>query len=153
MMKPLALLLLIFVFAGCARPFPPQTEVTPDMVKGEEYVGLVRNCSDCAISIPSDNSGGTLIVPSQSYIEYTTWTKNFTIEGYLNGKRVFCQKIIAKPKQFTFMCKSYDFVAEISITPEYLGGIAPCSPEYICPPEPECPPIKKKPRRKSECVS
>jgi hypothetical protein len=152
-MKPLALLLfLATMFSGCTDYYPPRSEVTPDMLKGEEYVGLIRNCTDRPISVPSENSGATLIVPAHSFIAYTAWTKDFTLEGYLDVKKVFCKKIFASPKQFTYMCKQYDFMAEIGVSPNYLGVIAPSS---VCPPEPVCPPeeksIKKK-RRVKECT-
>jgi hypothetical protein len=152
-MKPLVLfLVLAILLPGCTTPYPPQTEITPDMVRGEEYVGLIRNCTDCPISVPSENSGATLIVPPQSFIEYTTWTKDFDLTGYLNGKMVFCKRITARPRQFTHMCKSYDFMAEIGMPIDNFGEIAPpvCPPEPICPPEDR--PIKKK-RRVQKCVS
>jgi hypothetical protein len=153
-MKRYALLLFLAAFlSSCSAYSPPRTEITPDMLRGEQYVGLIRNGTDCPISVPSENSAATLIVPAQSFIEYTTWTKDFDLEGYQNGKKIFCKRITASPRRFTHMCKSYDFMAEIGMPIDNIGEIAPppvCPPEPICPPEDR--PIKKK-RRVKKCLS
>lgn len=125
-MKSLALFVVLAVLAaGCATPYPPRTEVTPDMLQGERYVGLIRNNTDFPISVPSDNSAAALIVPPQGQVEYVIWTKETNLEGYLEGRRVFCSKITARPRAYTQMCQAYDFMAEIYLPGESLTEIAP----------------------------
>ncbi len=125
-MKSLALFLLLAILvSGCSTGYPPRTEVTPDMLLGERYVGLIRNNTDFAISVPSDNSAAAIIVPPQGQTEYVIWTKETNLEGYLDGRRVFCSRITARPKAYTHMCQAYDFVAEIYLPGESLTEVAP----------------------------
>ncbi len=67
--------------------------------------------------MPSLNSGGTLMIPARGWIEYVAYTKNFDLTVYADGKPFYCLKICADPKQYQYMCKNYDFMAEI-VKPE-----------------------------------
>jgi hypothetical protein len=77
------------------------------------YIGVIQNKTDHDISIPSLNSSATLIVPARGWIEFTAWAPNFELIGYLNGKPLCCQNIQVNPDSYQFMCKAYDFNAEI----------------------------------------
>jgi len=97
-------LVLVMSWAGAtgagAQPFAP-------------YTGVIKNCTRHSISIPSANSAATLIVPPGGFIEYVAWNPEFQLMGYLGGRPYYCQNIRVIPKNYQFMCKSYDFLAEI----------------------------------------
>jgi hypothetical protein len=101
------------------------------------YVGLIRNFSDASISIPSQDSDATLILPARGQMEYTVWKPNFDIFGYMEGKQVYYKNIRIEPKKkFTFFGRTYDFLAEVCPdihTPMIIPQQCPPS----CPPEPE----------------
>jgi len=84
------------------------------------YTGVIQNHSRHCISIPSANSGATLIVPPGGFIEYVAWNPEFQLIGYSAGRPYYCQIIRVAPKNYQFMCKSYDFLAEIR--PEEAPG-------------------------------
>ena len=69
------------------------------------------------MSIPSENSDATLVVPPHSWIEYTIWTRQADVTAYHNGKPFYCLNLVANPQEYPFMCKKYDFMAEI-VKPE-----------------------------------
>ena len=73
------------------------------------------------MSIPSENSDATLVIPPHGWIEYTIWTHNADVTAYRDGKPFYCLKLSAHPKQYPFMCKKYDFMAEI-VKPEPAAG-------------------------------
>ncbi len=77
------------------------------------YTGVINNTTSHAITFYSKNSGATLIVPARSWMEYVTWVPEFRMIGYLNGEPYYCENIAVTPDQVQFMCKSYDFMAEI----------------------------------------
>jgi hypothetical protein len=77
------------------------------------YTGVIQNKTKYDISFPSGNSDATLIVPARSSMEYQTWYPSFDLIGYVDGKPYYCQKINVNPKNYQFMCKNYDFMAEI----------------------------------------
>ena len=52
-------------------------------------------------------------IPPHGWIEYVAYTKNFDLTIYADGKPFYCLKICADPKQYQYMCKNYDFLAEI----------------------------------------
>ncbi len=41
--------------------------------------------------------------------------------AYHDGKPFYCLKLFADPSEYPFMCKKYDFMAEI-VKPERGGG-------------------------------
>ena len=67
--------------------------------------------------MPSLNSGATLQIPPHGWIEYIAYTKNFDVTVYSDGKPFYCLKICVDPKNYQYMCKQYDFMAEI-VKPE-----------------------------------
>jgi hypothetical protein len=93
-------------------PFPQNL-----MKTGRSYTGIIKNKTRYAVSLPSKNSDATLTIPPYSWIEYTAWTKKFNVTAYHNGKPFYCLSINAHFKEYPFMCKKYDFIAEI-VKPE-----------------------------------
>jgi hypothetical protein len=84
---------------------------------GVAYTGIIKNKTRYEVSIPSENSGATLVVPPNSWIEYTIWTHKADVTAYRDGKPFYCLKLAAHPHEYPFMCKKYDFMAEI-VKPE-----------------------------------
>jgi hypothetical protein len=95
-------------------PRPPGTLALQD---GFPYTGIIKNNTGCEVSIPSENSDATLVIPAHSWIEYTMWTRSTEVTAYHNGKPFYCLKLFANPCQYPFICKKYDFMAEI-VKPE-----------------------------------
>jgi hypothetical protein len=93
-----------------SRTVPP---AMPEVQDGVPYTGVIQNKTSCEVSIPSDNSDTTLVIPPHGWIEYTIWTHRFDVAAYYNGDPFYCLKLIARPKAYTFKCKKYDFMAEI----------------------------------------
>ncbi len=83
----------------------------------QKYTGVIKNKTNHEVNIPSSNSQGTLTIPPQGWIEYISWTRNFDLTVYSEGRPFYCLKIYAKPKNYEYMCSRYDFIAEI-IRPE-----------------------------------
>lgn len=100
------LLLAVSGVTQAALEPSPQEAIPP-------YTGVIKNKTNYDISFVSENSGGTLIVPARGWIEYTVWKPDVNLIGYLNGKPYFCEKVGVNPQSYPFMCKKYDFVAEI----------------------------------------
>jgi len=83
-----------------------------------QYVGVIKNKTGYDLSVPSRNSGATLIIPARGFIEYISYEKDFDVTVYRDGKPFYCLKIIAHPREYAYMCKNdYDFLAEI-VKPE-----------------------------------
>uniref|UniRef100_A0A7V4G7E9 Uncharacterized protein n=1 Tax=Desulfobacca acetoxidans TaxID=60893 RepID=A0A7V4G7E9_9BACT len=80
------------------------------------FTGIIKNNTLYELSVPSYNSLGTLIVPPRGWIEYVVWDDHVDLIPYRDGRPIpwGCQKIKVKPKAYPFMCKNYDFVAEIT---------------------------------------
>ena len=78
------------------------------------YVGIIKNNTKNAVSVPSENSLATLIVPARGWIEFVVWDPKFDFIAYLEGKPYRCQKVVVTPDAFPYMCKNYDFVVEIN---------------------------------------
>jgi hypothetical protein len=89
----------------------------PELEPLPPYVGVIKNNCYHEISVPSENSLATLIVPAQGWIEFVVWDPKFDLIPYREGKPFSCQKVTVNPDAFPFMCKNYDFMVEI------------CSPE------------------------
>jgi hypothetical protein len=77
------------------------------------FTGIIKNKTRYDVSVPSMNSGATLVIPAYSWIEYTAWNQKFDVTVYRHGKPFYCLKIAAHPKNYQFMCSKYDFIAEI----------------------------------------
>jgi hypothetical protein len=87
--------------------------VTTEILDGVAYTGIIKNKTKYEVSIPSENSDATLVVPPHSWIEYTIWTHQADVTAYFDGKPFYCLKLSAHPQEYPFMCKKYDFMAEI----------------------------------------
>jgi len=81
--------------------------------KPRKYTGIIKNKTKREVSVPSGNSGSTLVIPANSWVEYTSWKRRFALTAYYDGKPFYCLKISAHPKNYAFMCQQYDFIAEI----------------------------------------
>ncbi|MBU4231156.1 MAG: hypothetical protein KKD99_08235 [Proteobacteria bacterium] len=85
------------------------------------YTGIIKNKTRYEVSLPSENSDGTLVIPPHSWIEYTMWTRRANVTAYHDGKPFYCLKLYADPREYPFMCEKYDFMAEI-VKPEPAAG-------------------------------
>ncbi|MFZ5450340.1 MAG: hypothetical protein ACOZF2_00495 [Thermodesulfobacteriota bacterium] len=81
--------------------------------RARRYTGIIKNKTDYEVSVPAGDSGGTLIIPAQGFIEYTAWARRFDLTAYHDGKPFYCMKIFANPRAYPYMCKNYDFLIEI----------------------------------------
>ncbi|MGA8571303.1 MAG: hypothetical protein ACLP7A_03205 [Desulfobaccales bacterium] len=92
-------------------PFTP--EAAGQYERPREYTGIIKNKSNCDVSLYSRNSDATLIIPAHSWIEYSAWVRHFPVTAYCEGKPFYCLNICANPNSYPFMCKNYDFMVEI----------------------------------------
>ncbi|MGA7576650.1 MAG: hypothetical protein WBW52_00710 [Desulfobaccales bacterium] len=103
--------------------FPPQAAAEPAAINPyvpgaqqgwpRQYTGIIKNKSNCDVSLYSRNSDATLIIPAHSWIEYSAWVPHFPVTAYCDGKPFYCLNICANPSAYPFMCKKYDFMVEI----------------------------------------
>ena len=117
-MRILALIMgIMLVAAGGAAAIDTPRQVGPpavsELLDGVPYTGIIKNNTRYEVSIPSENSDGTLVIPPHGWIEYTIWTHNVDVTAYHDGKPFYCLKLSARPQGYPFMCKKYDFMAEI----------------------------------------
>ena len=92
-----------------------------DNERARRYTGIIKNKTRYEVSIPSESSDATLMIPPHSFIEYTMWTRRANVTVYHDGKPFYCLKLLADPNEFPFMCSKYDFMAEI-VKPEPAAG-------------------------------
>lgn len=95
---------------------PELDEIAPfsTRAKGKRaYTGVIRNMTNHELSVPSQNSQATLIIPPKGWIEYTAWEPMVIFSPYLGGQPYRCFRIKPKVKAYEFMCKNYDFMAII----------------------------------------
>jgi hypothetical protein len=85
------------------------------------YTGIIKNKTGREVSVPSENSDATLVIPPHGWIEYTIWTRRANVTAYHDGKPFYCLKLNAQPREYPFMCSNYDFMAEI-VKAEPAGG-------------------------------
>ena len=45
------------------------------------YTGIIKNKTRYEVSVPSENSDATLVIPANSWIEYTIWTRRTDGDG------------------------------------------------------------------------
>jgi hypothetical protein len=95
-------------------PFPASLK---NRREARAYTGIIKNKTAYEVSIPSQNSDATLLIPPHGWIEYTIWTQRSDVTAYHNGKPFYCLNIFAQPHEYPFMCSKYDFMAEI-VKPE-----------------------------------
>jgi hypothetical protein len=85
----------------------------PPIQPAKKYTGIIKNNTRVEVSIPSRNSDTTIIIPAHSWVEYTAWNSFFNLTVYHNGTPFYCLNIHASLQNYPFMCKKYDFIAEI----------------------------------------
>jgi hypothetical protein len=112
----LASMVALLVVTGAHAQAPGPLPLPP-------YTGVIKNNSSHDISIPSENSLATLIVPARGWIEFVVWDPKFQLIPYLDGQPYGCQKVRVQPQAFPYMCKNYDFLVEIM-------GPVPAKKEY-----------------------
>ena len=117
-MRILALIIgIMLVAAGGAAAIDTPRQAGPpatlELLDGIPYTGIIQNKTRYEVSIPSDNSGATLVIPPYGWIEYTIWTHQYDVAAYHDGDPFYCLKLIANPQAYAFKCKKYDFMAEI----------------------------------------
>jgi len=110
--------LLMFVISLTATMESAASDPTPP------YIGIIKNKTRHDVSIPSGNSGATLVVPAQGWIEYIAWSPMIPLDAYYNGKPIWCDNVSVTPGKYQYMCKKYDFMAEI-VKPEPVGKSKP----------------------------
>lgn len=91
-------------------PVPPESM---RLTRGKKYTGIIKNNTRYQVSVPSLNSQGTLTIPPFGWIEYISWRKDFDLTVYSDGQPFYCLNISADPRNYQYMCKCYDFIAEI----------------------------------------
>ena len=116
-------------------PFPANLR---DNETARRYTGIIKNKTRYEVSVPSENSDATLVIPANSWIEYTVWTRRTEVTAYHDGKPFYCLKLMANPSEYPFMCKKYDFMAEI-VKPEPPGKYKPMKKrKYRVKKQPKC---------------
>jgi hypothetical protein len=153
--KYLGILGVFLSLCGCCHP----DLVSNEELRGQDihpYKGLLRNFSNVDISIPSQDSSATLILPAGGQMEYTVWKPNFDIRGYVERTQVYYKNITIGPKtKYTFFGNTYDFLAEVCPelpAPRILPQQCPLPPQPLCLPEPEPTPKFKPKQRKARAV-
>jgi hypothetical protein len=91
----------------------PAPAVVMQHERPQLYTGIIKNKSNCDVSLYSRNSDATLIIPAHGWIEYQAWVRHFPLTAYCDGKPFYCFNINANPSAYPFMCKKYDFMVEI----------------------------------------
>jgi hypothetical protein len=91
-------------------PSPPPSMMVQ---RGRKYTGVIKNNTRHQVSVPSLNSQGTLTIRPFGWIEYVSWKKDFELTVYSEGQPFYCLSISADPRNYQYMCKCYDFIAEI----------------------------------------
>ncbi|MHB9072193.1 MAG: hypothetical protein ACYC6G_01580 [Desulfobaccales bacterium] len=86
---------------------------TPPIQPAKKYTGIIKNNTRYEVSIPSHNSSATITIPAYGWVEYTAWNSFFNVTVYHDGKPFYCLNIHAHLQNYPFMCKKYDFIAEI----------------------------------------
>ena len=90
------------------------TAESPGVEQLPPYIGVIKNNSKHDLSVKSENSLATIIVPARNWIEFVVWDPKFDFIAYNEGEPFWCQKITVTPDAFPFKCKNYDFIVEIN---------------------------------------
>jgi hypothetical protein len=119
-------IIMVSASVGFALDHPGEAGLAamPEVLDGYPYTGIIKNRTRYQVSIPSDNSDATLVIPPYGWIKYTIWTHKFDVAAYHNGDPFYCLKLVAHPQQYTFKCEKYDFMAEI-VKPEPVRRYKP----------------------------
>jgi hypothetical protein len=116
-------------------PFPASLRTQET---ARRYTGIIKNKTNYEVSLPSENSDATLVIPPHSWIEYTMWTRRAKVTAYHDGKPFYCLALYADPSEYPFMCGKYDFMAEI-VKPEPSGKYKPMKKrKYRVKKQPKC---------------
>jgi hypothetical protein len=115
------MLVAVGVAAAADTPSQGAAPAVSEVEDGVAYTGIIKNKTRYEVSIPSENSDATLVIPPHSWITYTIWTHQADVTAYRNGKPFYCLKLTAHPQQYFHMCSKYDFMAEI-VKPEPAVG-------------------------------
>jgi len=118
-MRIIALIIVVILVSPgfVAAVDPPDLADLPAASESQEvrpYIGIIKNKTRNEVSIPSENSDATLLIPPNGWIEFTTWTQHSGVTAYHNGNPFYCLNIFAHPQEYSFMCKKYDFMVEIT---------------------------------------
>ena len=73
------------------------------------YTGIIKNKTGYEVSVPSENSDATLIIPPHSWIEYTMWTRRAEVTAYHDGKPFYCLKLVADPQRISLYVQQIRF--------------------------------------------
>ncbi len=98
------------------RDFPYPSNIKR-RAPARRYTGIIKNKTRYEVSMPSENSDATLVIPPHSWIEYTMWTRACRRDGISRRQAVLLPNLLANPREYPFMCSKYDFMAEI-VKPE-----------------------------------
>jgi hypothetical protein len=108
---------LIFNPYEVESALPEQRELpAPVALKKErarKYTGIIKNKTRHDVSVPSGESGATVVIPAKGFIEYSSWKQRFDLTAYYEGKPFYCLKIYANPREYAYACGKYDFIVEI----------------------------------------
>jgi len=99
-----------------ARDLPQPQNIKPTGPP-RKYTGIIKNKTAYEVTVPSGNSGGTIIIPARGWTEYISYERRFLLTAYHDGKPFYCMSIKADPRTYAFMCDKYDFKVEI-VKPE-----------------------------------
>jgi len=95
----------------------PATPIVDRAGPARKYTGIIKNKTRYEVSVPSGNSGATLIIPARGWIEYTSYARHFDLTAYHAGRPFYCMNITASVGDYPYMCDRYDFMVEI-VKPE-----------------------------------
>jgi len=98
------------------RDLPQPANINPSGPP-RKYTGIIKNKTAYEVSVPSENSGGVVIIPARGWTEFVSYERRFSLTAYHDGKPFYCMNIKADPRTYAFMCDKYDFVVEI-VKPE-----------------------------------
>ena len=106
----------LLVSPGWVAAFEPVGQTAPAYeMEAHPYTGIIKNETRYEVSIPSENSEATLIIPPHSWIQYTIWGQRAKVTAYQRGRPFYCLNIFAHPQEYPFMCQKYDFITEIRL--------------------------------------
>jgi hypothetical protein len=107
----------------------PATPITNRAGPARKYTGIIKNKTGYEVSVPSGNSGATLVIPARGWIEYVAYERHFNLTAYRDGKPFYCMNINVKTRDYAFMCDRYDFMVEID-KPEPKPQVVPKKKRY-----------------------
>ena len=91
----------------------PTPSERPRQKPVKPYTGIIQNKTGYELSVPSQNSNGTVVIPPKSFVEYTIWSPTFEVMAYKDGVPFHCHRGKIDSKAFPYMCKKYDFMLVI----------------------------------------